>query len=117
MATVQDCIDGLHVTYPQAQDAQALLYFQQIHREVCSQAQIELDSETITLTDGTREYALSATDKMTQVRAAYYRKTATATTKLTPVSTDWMDRNVKTWRTTTDTDEPPSPLPLHPITF
>ena len=43
---------------------------------------------------------------MTQVRAAYYRKSATETTKLTPVSTDWMDMYVKTWRATTETGTP-----------
>lgn len=106
MATVQDCIDGLHVTYPQVQDDQALLYFQQIHHEICNQAQIELDSETHDLVAGTREYALNSTDIMTQVRAAYYRKSATEKTKLVPVSTDWMDGNVPTWRYETATGEP-----------
>ncbi|MCH7945863.1 MAG: hypothetical protein IIC73_07620, partial [Armatimonadetes bacterium] len=59
------------------QEAQALLYFRQIHHEIVSQGQLELDSETVSLTAGTREYALSTGDKITSVRAAYYKKSAT----------------------------------------
>ena len=106
MATVQDCIDGLHVTYPAVQDDQALLYFRQIHHEIVSQGQLELDQETVSLTAGTREYALSTSDKITSVRAAYYKKSAADIVKLTAVSTDWMDRNVDVWRTVTDTGDP-----------
>lgn len=100
--TVQDCIDGLHVAYPQVEDAQALIYFRQIHRELLAQSQIETGSEAIDLTAGQREYALDQTDKITVVRAAYYKKSATDITKLTPVSTDWLDENDPTWRATTE---------------
>ncbi len=106
MPTVQDCIDGLHVAYPQVEDAQALIYFRQIHRELLAQAQIETGSEAIDLTAGQREYALDQTDKVTVVRAAYYKKSATDISKLTPVSTDWLDENVPTWRATTEQGEP-----------
>ena len=106
MPTVQDCIDGLHVSYPQVEDAQALIYFRQIHRELLAQAQIETGSEAIDLTAGQREYALDQNDKITVVRAAYYKKSATDVTKLTPVSTDWLDEHASTWRTTTEQGEP-----------
>ena len=104
--TVQDCIDGLHVSYPQVSDAQALDYFRDVHREILSLAQIENGEETVNLTAGTREYALNATNKITQVRAAYYLKSATDITRLAPTSTDWLDANDPTWRATTDKGQP-----------
>jgi hypothetical protein len=106
MPTVQDCIDGLHVSYPQVEDAQALTYFRQVHRDLLAQAQIETGSEAIDLAAGQREYALDQTDKVTVVRAAYYKKSATDIKKLAPTSTDWLDENAPTWRASTETGEP-----------
>ncbi|HXH59880.1 MAG TPA: hypothetical protein VNI20_00830 [Fimbriimonadaceae bacterium] len=104
--TVQDCIDGLHVTYPQVADALALTYFQQIHREIVALAQIETDSEDVPLVAGQREYALNATDKVVSVRAAYTMKSATDVARLAPTSTDWLDENRPTWREDQQTGDP-----------
>ena len=107
MATVQDCIDGLHVTYPQVQDDQALLYFRQVHREVCNLGQLNYDSYTFSsLVAGTREYVMSDLDVTTSVRAAYYQTDADTYYKLTPTSTDWLDEYRPNWRLDTDTGQP-----------
>ena len=106
MPNVQDCIDGLHVAYPQVEDAQALTYFRQVHREVLALAQIETGAEPLDLTAGQREYALDSTDKIVNVRAAYYIKSATDVTRLAPVSTDWLDSHSPTWRASTEKGQP-----------
>jgi hypothetical protein len=106
MPTVQDCIDGLHVSYPQVEDAQALIYFRQVHRDLLANAQIETGEELLDLTAGQREYALDQTDKIVVVRAAYFIKSAQDATKLTPVSTDWLDTYDPTWRTSTQQGRP-----------
>lgn len=101
--TVQETIDGLRVAYPQVSDAQALIYFRHIHREILALAQIETDETTIDLTAGQREYPLP---DLTNVRAAYLVKSAQDATKLTPVSTDYLDEQDPTWRNTTQQGEP-----------
>jgi hypothetical protein len=106
MPTVQDCIDGLHVSYPQVDDTQALIYFRQVHRDLLANAQIETGEELLDLTAGQREYALDQTDKIVVVRAAYFIKSAQDATKLTPVSTDWLDTYDPTWRTSTQQGRP-----------
>lgn len=117
MPTVQDTIDGLHVSYPQVSDAQALIYFRQVHREVLDAAQIENGEEEIALTQGQREYTVTTTT----VRAAYYYRSATDVKKLTPTSTDWLDENAPTWRADNEQGEPThfyvedGKLGLHPV--
>jgi hypothetical protein len=94
MPTVQDCINGLRVSYPQVEDAQALQYFRDVHREILSLAQIETEEETLDLTAGQREYATQTTT----VRAAYHARSASDVTRLIPTSTDWLDDNRPNWR-------------------
>lgn len=115
--TVQDTIDGLHVSYPQCSDAQALIYFRQVHREILNAAQIENGEEDVALTAGQREYAITSTT----VRAAYYYRSAADVTKLAPTSTDWLDGNVPTWRADQEQGEPThfyiedGKIGLHPV--
>lgn len=101
--TVQDTIDGLHVAYPQVEDAQALIYFRQVHREILAHAQIETKEQQIDLTAGQREYPL---DDIAVVRAAYLAKSTIDIKKLAPTSTDWLDEHVPTWRATSEQGEP-----------
>lgn len=101
--TVQDTIDGLRVAYPQIEEAQALIYFRQVHREILAQAQIETKEQQIDLTQGQREYAL---DQIAVVRAAYLVKSASDIKMLTPTSTDWLEEHRPIWRATQEQGEP-----------
>jgi hypothetical protein len=115
--TVQDTIDGLHVSYPQVSDAQALIYFRQVHREILNAAQIENGEEDVALTAGQREYAIETTT----VRAAYHYRSAADVKKLAPTSTDWLDANAPTWRADNEQGEPThfytedGKIGLHPV--
>ena len=92
--------------YPYLTDADALILYKEVLLEVLALLQIEGGTEDKSLTDGTREYELTYDPQILSIRAAYYITDATTAVKLTPVTTDWMDRNVTQWRYTTDTGTP-----------
>jgi hypothetical protein len=99
-------ISSFQRTYPQVSDTDALTIYTEVLLEVLGHLQIEGGTEDVTLTSGTREYELIYNPQILSVRAAYYITGANAATKLTPVTTDWMDRNISQWRYTTDTSVP-----------
>ena len=99
-------IDGAQSTYPQLSDTQALRLAKEVLVEVLTLCQVEGGTEDKNLTDGTREYELTYDPQILNIRAVYYIDSATTRTKLTPVSTDWMDRHVTGWREDTDTGTP-----------
>lgn len=103
---VSDAIDGLQRAYPKITDAMALPLFKEVYIEVLALCQVEEGTEDKNLTDGTREYELTYDPQILKVRAVYYIESATSATKLTPVSSDWMDDNISQWRTTTNTGTP-----------
>ena len=93
-------------TYPQVSDADGLVLYTEVLLEVLALLGIESGSEDKSLTDGTREYELTYDPQILSVRAAYYITDASTAVKLTPVTTDWMDRNSSVWRFTTETGTP-----------
>lgn len=99
-------IDSFQRTYPQCNDTDALVLYKEVLVEVLAVLQIEGGTEDKTLTSGTREYELTYNPQILNIRAVYYIESATSRTKLTPVSTDWMDENVSGWRETADTGTP-----------
>ena len=75
--------------------------------EVLSFLQVEQGSEDKNLVNGTREYELTYNPILIKDIVVYYITSATAATRLTPVSVDWMDMYGQSdWRTTTDVGTP-----------
>ena len=99
-------IDSFQRTYPQCNDTDALVLYAEVLLEVLALLGIEGGTEDFNLTDGTREYELTYDPQILSTRAAYYVTAAGTATKLTPVTTDWMDRNIDQWRITTETGTP-----------
>ena len=105
--TAQDVIDGVQSAYPGVPDAKVLEYYKEILWEVLVLADVEKNSASKDLTDGTREYELSYDPILTSIDMVYYRSSATEAKQLTPVSVEWMDKNAKQdWRTTVETGTP-----------
>lgn len=98
MPNVQDCINGLRTTYALVTDAQALTYFNQIHRELIEHAQIQIGSEDVLLVSGQREYTLNGTIKIVSVRSCVYVESASSSREIEAVSTDWLDNIKPGWR-------------------
>ena len=103
---VSGVIDSAQRAFPYMTDDDGLTLYKEVLLEVLALLQIEGGTEDFTLTDGTREYEMVYNPQILSVRAAYYITAANTATKLTPVTTDWMDRNVTQWRFTTDTGTP-----------
>ncbi len=99
MPTVQDCINGLQVTYSTVTAAQALDYFNHVHREIVSLSQIQQGSEDVLLVAGQREYAIDATNKIVSLRDADFVESPTVSKPLKVASTDWLDQHEPVWRT------------------
>lgn len=106
MPTVQDCINGLLVTYPTVTAAQALTYFNHVHREIVSLSQIQQGSEDVPLVAGQREYALNSTDQLVVLRGAALVESPTLSQPLRLLTTDWLDENEPNWRTAPQTGTP-----------
>lgn len=104
--TVQNAIDRFALTYGQASTALRLSLFLETYWEVLIQCQVEQDVESFNLTSGTREYEMDYDPRMVNVRAVVLVESATSFTHLEPSSTDWLDKNRKGWRNTTDTGDP-----------
>ena len=108
--TFADAINGAARTYPVLGNdaAMALTYCKEVWREVCNKAQIEEQSESVTLVATQREYTIdTGTQPVEKIQAVYYRESATSAFQLAPVSVDWMDFYAKVdWRTTTDDGTP-----------
>ncbi len=95
------------MAYPGVADAEMLKYYKEILWEILVLADVEKNSATEDLTDGTREYELSYDPIFASIDMVYYRSSSTSATKLTPVSVDWMDKHAQAdWRTTTNTGTP-----------
>src|SRR3990167_2985561 len=99
-------IDSFQRTYPQCNDTDGLVLYTEVLLEVLALLGIEGGTEDKTLTDGTREYELAYDPQILSARAVYYITDASTAVKLTPVTTDWMDRNSSQWRFTTETGTP-----------
>lgn len=103
---VSNAVSEFQRAYPQVSDADALAIFKPVYIEVLARCQVEGGTEDKSLTDGTREYELTYDPQILRMSVVYYITAANTQVKLKPVSTDWMDRNVSGWRTTTDTGTP-----------
>ena len=105
--TAQDVVDRAQVAYPGVSDAEMLKHYKEILWEILVLADVEKNSATEDLTDGTREYELSYDPIFSSIDMVYYRSSSTSATKLTPVSVEWMDKFAqRDWRTTTETGTP-----------
>ena len=105
--TVQDVVDRAQVAYPGVPDAEMLKHYKETLWEILVMADVEKNSATEDLTDGTREYELSYDPFFSSIDMVYYRSSAVSAKKLTPVSVEWMDKHAQAdWRTTTDTGTP-----------
>lgn len=98
MSTKQQTIDRFKYHYPDAEDTLAEDLFDEAHREILEKIQARNSEVTISLTAGTREYALS--DTVVKIWEAYYEESSSTASwyKLLPTSKAQLS-DLGSWRT------------------
>lgn len=96
MATAQDVIDLIKLEFPGVDDTVVLGQLQLEHDELTYLFNLTGADESISLTAGTREYALDA--DIRRIWNADYQMSATSSVQLTASHIDSMDVNLGPWR-------------------
>lgn len=106
MPTVQDCITALQTTYATVTSAQALGYFNHVHREIVALARIQSGSEDVPMVAGQGEYALDTTDQVLSIAACHYHDSPTSSLPLHLTTPEQLDAEAPHWRTQPGTEAP-----------
>jgi len=99
--TVQDIIDDVRREYAKGvSDAEVLYHLQQVHTDIITAVRLNVDDETITLTDGTKGYALD--DDILKVWSAKYYRSASDAYGLKAIHLDELNSDNPHWVITPD---------------
>lgn len=107
--TASEAISRFRLAYGQCDPDVALDYLNDVMRDLATYYQFLDGSASVSVTAGTREYALSTSSIMARIRSVQWLRSATDRSALCQTSTDWLDEHIPTWREmtqTTDRDEP-----------
>lgn len=104
MATLADAITKAQQTYPQLSTARAIVFANVIHNRILTRLNLRGTTKSVSLTSGTKDYALGA--ETSRIFTAFYRTSATAVYQLEPTSQERLDLERPLWRESTDTGSP-----------
>ena len=96
--TVQSIVDQARLRFKDLTEAQAVIYLNEVYRDVIFDSRILVVQENVSITAGTREYVLS--EKIVRCWSAMYVTSANnnSALNLIPVSSRELDANNPTWR-------------------
>lgn len=94
--TVAQVISDVQLAFDNANTAILLDCVNRVHRDLCSEFPLFRETVDVTLTAGTREYALDP--DIMRVRVATYFTSATAFTVLRPTAVADLDQSKRAWR-------------------
>lgn len=94
--TAQQIIDEAKIDFPDETDTRALSDLQSVWDQLCIRYKLIWSREDVSLTAGTKEYALPASS--VRVYSAIYQTAATTGTVLEATHTDYLDKYDERWR-------------------